>query len=32
MKIVESSGYKLLDEAALTTLKRAPPFSKLPEG
>ena len=32
MKIVESSGYKLLDEAALTTLKRASPFSKLPEG
>lgn len=32
MNIVESSGYKLLDEAALTTLERASPFPKLPEG
>lgn len=32
IEIVESSGYKLLDKAALTTLKRASPFPKLPEG
>ncbi|MDI6793506.1 MAG: energy transducer TonB [bacterium] len=32
IRIVESSGYKMLDEAALATIKRASPFSKLPEG